>query len=579
MAEESGIAQIHGRILLTGAAGGLGKVLRETLRPFARILRLSDIAAMAPSAGPHEEVVPCDLTDKDAVDALLEGVDAVVHLGGISVEHPFEEIIEANIRGTYHLYEAMRRHGVPRVVFASSNHVIGFHRQGVRLDHQSPRRPDSYYGLSKSFGEDLASFYQDRYGIETVSLRIGSSFPEPRNRRMMHTWLSYRDLTDLVRRSLFTPDVGHTVAYGVSDNRDSWWDNAGAAVLGFVPQDSSEPYRAAVERQPALAADDPDALYQGGAFTAAGPYEKTPPVRRATASAGNAELVVHLRNQTGESPVWHPGEQALYWIDVQAGALHRWRLRDAQHTSWRASQQIGCIARLPDGGWIGAMEDGVYRLNLAADQVLDLERWAGVDHARPGMRFNDGRCDRQGRFWVGSMLMDMSQAAPVGALYRMTGHGGTLSLDRVADDLIVPNGTAFSPDGRTMYLSDSHGSRQCVWAYDYDVDAGMPHNRRLFIEKLQGGRPDGAAIDADGCYWICGNDAGLVHRYTPEGRLDRSLRVPVAKPAMCAFGGADLDTLFVTSIRLPDAAPHALDGAVFALQPGVCGVAEAAYAL
>lgn len=564
------------RILLTGAAGGLGKVLRETLRPFARVLRLSDIAAMAPAAGAHEEVVPCDLADKDAVDALMEGVDAVVHLGGISVERPFEEIVEANIRGIYHLYEAARRHGVGRIVFASSNHVIGFHKQGVRLDNRSPRRPDGYYGLSKSFGEDVASFYHDRYGIETVSVRIGSSFPKPRNRRMMSTWLSYRDLTELVRRGLFTPDVGHTVVYGVSANRDVWWDNGGAAVLGYVPQDSSEAYRAEVERQPAPAPDDPDAVYQGGAFTAAGPFEQTPPVRRATASAGQAELVVHLRNQTGESPVWHAGEQALYWVDIPAGALHRWRLRDEQHASWRASQQLACVAPLPSGGWIGGMEDGVYRLTPGQDQVLAAERLAEVRHPRAGMRFNDGRCDRQGRFWAGTMLCDASQNAAVGSLYRLGGQDGGLALAPVFDELMVPNGLAFSPDGRTMYLSDSHPLRQCVWACDYDVDEGVPRNRRLFIEALAGGRPDGAAIDEDGCYWICGNDAGLIHRYTPDGRLDRSLRVPVAKPTMCAFGGKDLDTLFVTSIRQPGAAPHALDGAVFALRPGIRGVAEPA---
>ncbi len=565
------------RILLTGAAGGLGQVLRESLKPCARILRLSDIAPMAPAQGPSEEVATCDLSDKDAVDALLEDVDAVVHLGGISVERPFEEIIEANVRGMYHLYEAARRHGVRRVVFASSNHVIGFHKQGVCLDSASPRRPDGYYGLSKSFGEDLASFYHDRYGIETVSIRIGSSFPRPRNRRMLHTWLSYRDLTDLVRRGLYTPGVGHTVVYGVSDNRDVWWDNSAAAILGYAPRDSSEAFRAEVEAQPAPAADDPDAVYQGGAFTAAGPFEHQPPVRRPTRSAGEAELVLHLRNQTGESPVWHAGDQALYWVDIQAGALHRWRPADQQHTSWRAGQQLGCIAALAGGGWIGAMEDGVYRLSPGPDQVLGTEKLAGVEHARAAMRFNDGRCDRQGRFWAGTMLIDMAQAAPVGALYRMTGQGADLRLDRVVDELIVPNGTAFSPDGRTMYLSDSHPTRQRVWAYDYDIDAGVPHDRRVFIEALAGGRPDGAAIDADGCYWICGNDAGLVHRYTPDGRLDRSLRVPASKLAMCAFGGAGLDTLFVTTIRPAGAAPHALDGALFALRPGVRGIEEPVY--
>ncbi|GAB2460235.1 NAD(P)-dependent oxidoreductase [Comamonas humi] len=264
--------KVH-RLLLTGAAGGLGQVLREQLRPYADILRISDIAALAPAPGAPEESVPCDLADKRAVDALVAGCDAIVHLGGVSVERPFEEVLEANIKGVFHLYEGARRHGVQRVVFASSNHVIGFYRQDERIDANARRRPDGYYGLSKSFGEDLASFYFDRYGIETVSIRIGSSFPAPRDRRMMSTWLSYDDLTRLIEQSLFTPNVGHTVVYGASANRDGWWDNHAAAHLGFVPQDSSEPFRAQVEAQPAPAANDPVAVYQGGAFTAQGPFE------------------------------------------------------------------------------------------------------------------------------------------------------------------------------------------------------------------------------------------------------------------------------------------------------------------
>jgi uronate dehydrogenase len=262
-----------GRLLLTGAAGGLGQVLRERLRPFADVLRVSDIASLAPAQGTFEEVAPCNLADKAAVDALVAGCHAVVHLGGVSVERPFEEILEANIKGVFHLYEAARRHGVKRIVFASSNHVIGFYRQSERLDAHVARRPDGYYGLSKSFGEDVAQFYFDRWGIETVSIRIGSSFPEPANRRMMSTWLSYRDLTSLVEKSLFTPDVGHLVVYGVSANRNVWWDNSAAARLGFVPQDSSEVFRDKVEAQPPVAATDPNAIYQGGAFTAQGPFE------------------------------------------------------------------------------------------------------------------------------------------------------------------------------------------------------------------------------------------------------------------------------------------------------------------
>lgn len=264
--------QVLERILLTGAAGGLGRVLRQSLKPYVRSLRLSDIAAMEP-AGTGEEIVPCNLADKAAVDALVNGCDAIVHLGGVSVERPFEEILEGNIKGVFHLYEGARRHGVKRVVFASSNHVIGFHKQGEVIDADCARRPDGYYGLSKAYGEDLSRFYFDRYGIETACVRIGSSFPEPKDRRMLITWLSYRDLTELVRCCLFAPKLGHTIVYGVSANRAKWWDNRLAAHLGFHAQDSSEPFRAKVEALPALDPQDPAAQYQGGAFVKTGPFE------------------------------------------------------------------------------------------------------------------------------------------------------------------------------------------------------------------------------------------------------------------------------------------------------------------
>lgn len=260
------------RLLLTGAAGGLGRVLRASLKPHARVLRLSDIAPLG-EADEGEEIAPCDLADKAAVHRLVQGCNAIVHLGGLSTEHAFEQILEANIKGTYHVYEAARRHGAKRVVFASSNHVIGFHEQGQLLDAGALHRPDSYYGVSKAFGEDLSRFYFDRYGIESACLRIGSSFAEPRDRRMLVTWLSYRDLTELIRCCLFAPRLGHTIVYGASANRDRWWDNAGAAHLGFKPRDSSEPWRERVEAQPPLAPDDPAGKYQGGGFVKLGPFE------------------------------------------------------------------------------------------------------------------------------------------------------------------------------------------------------------------------------------------------------------------------------------------------------------------
>ncbi|WP_228536320.1 NAD-dependent epimerase/dehydratase family protein [Noviherbaspirillum malthae] len=260
------------RLLITGAAGGLGKVLRERLAPFAKTLRLSDLSALG-TAAPNEELFQCDLSDAAAVHEMMSGVDAVVHLGGISVEAAFKPILDANIVGVFNLYESARKLGVKRIVFASSNHVIGFYKQTDKLDADAPMRPDSLYGISKGFGELMSRFYFDRYGIETVCVRIGSSFPEPLDRRMMATYLSYDDLTELMRCALQTPNVGHTIVYGASDNRDSWWDNSKAAHLGWQPKDSSEPFRTKVEAQPQVPADDPMMVYQGGRFVTHGPFD------------------------------------------------------------------------------------------------------------------------------------------------------------------------------------------------------------------------------------------------------------------------------------------------------------------
>ena len=259
------------RILLTGAAGGLGKVLRERIKPWAEVVRLSDIAALGP-AGEGEETVQCDLADKAAVLALLDGVDAVLHFGGISTEKPFEPIMQANILGVANLYEALHKAGTRRVIFASSNHAIGYHPVTSVLDADSPTRPDSYYGLSKVFGEQIARYYFDRFGIETVCVRIGSSFPEPANKRMMSTYLSYDDLTELLRCALFAPRVGHTIVYGVSDNDSVWWDNRLASHLGYKPQDSSSKFAHLFPDSAEYPArDDVTTMYQGGKFLLDGP--------------------------------------------------------------------------------------------------------------------------------------------------------------------------------------------------------------------------------------------------------------------------------------------------------------------
>ena len=295
-------------------------------------------------------------------------------------------------------------------------------------------------------------------------------------------------------------------------------------------------------------------------------------------TAMQAELIVDARNAVGESPVWVPEENALYWVDIPSGGLQCWNARTGLLKGWETPEMLACIARHRDGGWVAGMESGFFRLHPHDDGSLDSELCASVEHSRTDMRLNDGRCDRQGRFWAGSMVLNMGANAAEGRLYRYEA-GQSSPVEAQLSGFIVPNGLGFSPDGRTMYLSDSHPLVQQIWAFDYDIDNGTPSNRRLFVDMMPlAGRPDGAAVDAEGCYWICANDAGLIHRFTPDGRLDRSLTVPVKKPTMCAFGGSRLDTLFVTSIRLgDDTDPQSLAGGVFALDPGVKGLAEPAF--
>ena len=233
-------------ILITGAAGRLGTELRCGLAPLARKLRLTDRVAIN-DLQPNEEAIICDLDDADAIMKLAEGVDVILHFGGEPLEVSWDRILRSNIQGSYNIYEAARKNGVKRVIYASSVHAIGYHELETHIDADAPHRPDSFYGLSKCFVEDLGRLYWDKFGIETVALRIFSSFPEPADRRMLWSWLSFDDCVRLVSAALTAPRVGFTVSFGMSDNRVSPVDNSKAGHLGYQPQDNTESYRAAVE--------------------------------------------------------------------------------------------------------------------------------------------------------------------------------------------------------------------------------------------------------------------------------------------------------------------------------------------
>ena len=257
------------RLLITGAAGNLGGHLRKSITHLTDHLRLSDVNDMGAAAA-HEEIVQCDVADRDAMIEITRDVDMVVHLGGQSIEGTWDSVLNSNIIGFYNMYEGCRKNGVKRLLWGSSNHAIGFYPREQVIDASVYPRPDSNYGVSKVFGEALAQYYWDKYAFETVSIRIGSCFPKPLDRRMLTTWLSYADLTHLVERCLVAPRVAHTVIYGVSDNDMKLWDNHMAAHIGFRPKDNAEVYRAEVE----AASEEPDpndrfVSVHGGKFASA----------------------------------------------------------------------------------------------------------------------------------------------------------------------------------------------------------------------------------------------------------------------------------------------------------------------
>jgi uronate dehydrogenase len=253
-------------VLITGAAGGIGSRLRRLLKGVYPELRLSDLKRPADLAA-DESFVQADLACLPDIEAAVAGADGIVHLGGFSVEGPWDTILQSNIVGCYNLFEAARRHGVQRVVFASSNHAVGFYPRRRRIGADAAVRPDSRYGVSKAFGEALGALYAFKHGLRVTCIRIGNVTDVPADRRRLSIWLASEDLVQLVRIGLEHPDIRYEVLYGASDNARGWWDNAAAFRLGYRPQGRSEEHSAA-----ALAADaklPPDPVgdwYQGGSF-------------------------------------------------------------------------------------------------------------------------------------------------------------------------------------------------------------------------------------------------------------------------------------------------------------------------
>lgn len=281
--------------------------------------------------------------------------------------------------------------------------------------------------------------------------------------------------------------------------------------------------------------------------------------------------VADVVSTLGECPMWSVAEGCLYWIDIEGRDVHRLDSSSGAVETVHLPGRPGSLAATETPGiLLVAMEHELVWLDWKAGTT---EPWIPVEDPRPRVRLNDGRTDPAGRFWVGSFDTDTSAGNHVGMLHRVGGDG---SIATVRREIGVSNGLAFSPDGRTMYFADS--PKNSVWAFDYDVDSGTATNERLFVDFTDlPGRPDGAAVDSLGCYWVAAVFGWAVIRVTPTGKIDRIVEVPVHKPTMPAFGGNSLDELFITSMSarlgpVPEPQEHA--GKVLRLDVGVAGIPE-----
>jgi len=257
------------KVLLTGAAGAVGTMIRPLLASAYPEIVLSDVKDPQ-SLHPNESFIRAELTDLSSVETACEGVDGIVHLGGFSVEGPWDVILQSNIIGCYNLFEAARRKGVKRVVFASSNHAFGFYPRVQRIGVEAVPRPDSRYGVSKLFGEGLGALYAYKHGMRVLSLRIGNVGDRPLDKRRLAIWISPADLMQLIRIGLEHPELRYEVMYGASLNERSWWDNSVAYKYGYRPTGRAEDFRdEALAAQEKLPPDPVGDFYQGGPFCSA----------------------------------------------------------------------------------------------------------------------------------------------------------------------------------------------------------------------------------------------------------------------------------------------------------------------
>jgi len=289
-----------------------------------------------------------------------------------------------------------------------------------------------------------------------------------------------------------------------------------------------------------------------------------------TIPANQVECLLESQSKVGECPTWSIAEQCLYWIDIEGRLFHRWDPSSNSNQSWETPERFGSFGMCRNGSFVVASENGFYFYNHLNGDFAPI---TDPEASKPNNRFNDGRCDQAGRFWAGTMI-DQGENIQDAALYCLDANG-TATLKQ--DGIILANGLAWSPDNKTMYFADTRMA--VVWAYDFDLDDAALSNRRVFIEFGEGdGVPDGATVDTDGCYWLTQPRSWTIKRYTPAGKVDTVIELPFERPTMCAFGGQDLQTLYITSLgeflSEDEKVSRPLEGGLFKVEVEAQGLPE-----
>jgi sugar lactone lactonase YvrE len=530
-------------------------------------MRLTDVKPAA-----HYPVEIADLSAPVAAwGHLLAGIDIVIHLA--ADPSPFatwRSAVKTNIDLTANLMQAAAAQGVRRIVFASSTWVMEGHRHHPdrAVDSLTEPAPVGAYGTSKLFGERLGAMLAATSPVSVIALRIGwceagDNQPPPPAAGLWERrkWLSDGDLQAGFERAVLAPDtVRSAVVNLVSDNQGMVWDLEEARrIIGYAPADRSAPSR------PKSTAASRVAALPRRAFGRLARMAGAARSARPAGLAPNVSLALRTPAALGEGPFWHTAEACLYWVDIVAKQVNRFDPASGATHSTALPTMVGAVVGCASGGLLAATQAGLLRWRGDGPR----QTIAVPQPDQPFNRLNDGKCDRAGRFWVGSMALD--GAPRRGCLYRIDPDGTTTCMDR---GFSLCNGLGWSPDNRTMYLTDTPNGR--IYAYDFDLASGELANRRVLVQVAEdAGYADGLAVDAEGCLWSAHWDGWRITRYDPTGRTIAAIAMPVARPTSCAFGGAALNLLYVTSARvglsLAARRRQPLAGSLFTIDPGVAG--------